>query len=44
MKLNKIDSLKIKISDGTGTLFKIRDDDVERIRKKFNTFMKEKYS
>lgn len=43
MKPNKIDTLKIKISDGTGTICKIRDDDIERIKKKFNGFLKEKY-
>ena len=44
MKQNRIDMLKIKISDGTGTICKIKDDDVERIKKRFNMFMKEKYA
>ena len=44
VKRHKIDTLKVKISDDTGTLIKIKDDNIERIKKKFNMFLKEKYS
>lgn len=44
MKPNKMDTLKIKISDGSGaTICKIKDDDIDRIKKRFNMFMEEKY-
>ena len=35
--------LKIKISDGTGTICKIKDDNIKRLKKRFNLFMEEKY-
>jgi len=43
-KKHRIDTLKIKIYDNTDTqICKIKDDDLRKIKKKFNMFLKEKY-
>lgn len=43
MKIKKVDTIRVNVYDSTGTIFKLKEDNIQKIKKKFNMFLNEKY-